>query len=108
MAKLGPSRLESVPSLCVSNLSLAMESIITTIPKLSIDIVPYNLRPREKKLLEKELFGGLGKLPSIEKVKKLKGRKFDLSKAQLKAITNIVDGRQLSLKGALRVSVSLD
>lgn len=55
----GPSRLKPNSSLCVSNISLDMDNIITIIPKLSIDIVPCNLIPRDKKMMEKEMFGGL-------------------------------------------------
>ena len=38
----------------------------------------------------------------MDKVKRLRVRKSDISKAKLKSILDIVDGRQLSLKGALR------
>ena len=38
--KPGPSRLSSSKYMCVSNFSIAMDSIITTIPNLSINTIP--------------------------------------------------------------------
>ena len=55
------------------------------------------------KILEKEVHGGLGGFPVIDKVKCLRGRKSDISKSKLKAIVDIVDEIQLYLKGVLRV-----
>ena len=102
----GPSKLYPNTSMSDINLSLAMDNIITTIPKLSLGTIPYNLRPSDKKMMENEMFGGIGKATPIEKTRRNRGRKSDLSKDQLNVVIDIVDGRQLPLKGVLRAAVS--
>ena len=105
----------------VVHVESALDSIITSIPDLSIDPCPqlpsgldelppsererklYNLIPREKKVSLLEVVEGLGNLADSPSKPKLRGRKYNLSKAQLKAKLDIADGKQISLTGVLRV-----
>lgn len=115
----GPSR----PSIDVfspqCNISLALDSIITSIPILNLsgpssvgsglpipsviylDKPHYNLLPQEKRDHPNDPVGGLNLLYDTVGPPKTWGRKSNLSKAQLKAKLDIADGKQISLKGSL-------
>lgn len=120
--KHGPSmpKLEENP-LC-SNVSLALESIITSISGLNIANFPYsspefplpsakpskkphyNFCPRDKKYFPSEAVGGLGIIQESSIPPKTRGRKSNISKSHIKAKLDIADRKQLSLKGALRAA----
>ena len=65
---------------------------------------PYNLRSMTKKSLKGEVIGGLESNPILVGPRKMQGTKSNLSKAQVKEKIDIVDGKQLSLSGVLRVA----
>lgn len=71
-----------------------------------LDKPHYNLRPQDKRELSNEPVGGLGFLQESIAPPKTSSRKMNISKAQIKAKHDIVDGKKLSLKGSLRVALA--
>ena len=102
----------------------SLDSIITSIPlstmvplpEVESDIAPsqsgipekppYNLRSSVKKPWEGEAIGGLESSDVPVGPRKLRGRKSNLSKAQVKAKLDISDGKQWSLSRVLRSAQS--
>ena len=68
----------------------------------SSDSLPYNLRPRANRAGKGLVVGGLASDPAAHGPRKMRGRKSNLSKAQLKVVVDIADERQMSLTGVLR------
>lgn len=69
-------------------------------------IPPYNLRPLAIRKGKGLIVGGLELDMVSVGLRKLRGRKTNLSKAQLKAIIDIVGGKQMSLPRVLRAKQS--
>lgn len=98
-----------------------VDSIIMSIPQLNLNCervldkkseekcVPlfvakhYNLCSHDKKPVSMEPVGGLGMDLTLSSMQKPRGRKSNLSKAQVKAKFDMVDGKKMSIPGVLRV-----
>lgn len=103
---------------CNNDELLNIESITATIPSLDLNyedaplglkyLVPstpachYILRSLDKKHVIPKPDGGLGPSSSQAFKRKARGRKSNLSKAQVKAKYDVADGKQMSIPGALR------
>lgn len=103
---------------CNLDEQLNVDNIIAVIPSLDLncdddpnkkeDSVPsssvchYNLRSLDKKLVILDSIGGLGLTSPQTFKRKARGRKSNLSKAQVKANFDVADGKQMSIPGALR------
>ena len=68
----------------------------------------YNLRSLDKKPETLETVGGIGLTPPPSLKRKIRGRKSNLSKAQVKAKFDVADGKQMSITGALRAAITPD
>jgi len=103
----------------IDNLTAAIPSIelncedgshVSLEPSSSPPVRHYNLRSLRKKPNSNpeilESVGGLGTVSSRSFKKKVRGRKSNLSKAQVKAKFDMADGKQLSIPGALRAAVT--
>lgn len=100
-------------NICIENITAALPTIDLNCeePPLASALLvpspsrPYNLRSLSKKsdvsLASCEPVGGLGPSSSCS-VKKGRGRKTNLSKAQVKAKIDAADGKQMLISGALR------
>lgn len=109
---LFPSRHSLYKSLQTLEIKVsdALDNIITSIPKLIMDAIsppyldlfpnkqesdrsPYNLKPCDKKVNLLEVSGCLGNFGDPHAGPKERGRKSNLSKAQMRAKLDIPDGR---------------
>jgi len=81
-------------------------------PVLSSPVCHYNLRSLDKKHGRKfeipDQVGGLAPSSSQVFIRKARGRKSNLSKAQVKAKFDVADGKQMSIPGALRAANPLE
>lgn len=118
----GPSR-QILNDLSVLNLSnLSSDNVIISVPNPSALVLPsyyddpappdsqipipenppYNLRPLANRKGKGMAIGGLASNPMACGTRKLRGRKSNLSKAQLQAVVDIAYGKQLSIPRVLR------
>lgn len=95
----------------VDNITAAIPSINLNCeddpPKVDKNVTPsfachYNLRSLDKKPANFEPVEGLGLSSPQSFKRKARGRKSNLSKAQVKAKFDVADGKQMSIHGALR------
>ena len=120
LSKPGPSRPIEMEHIQMHEIIESLDSIITSFPPSSfpspIDVVPepdpylsgipkspaYNLRSLMNRPWRREAIGGLESNHVPFGPRKLRGRKSNLSKAQLKHKIDIADGKHRSLSGVLR------
>lgn len=96
----------------IEDLSAAMPSLDLNSDRVSLEPgpstvfppCPYNLRSLDNKPITSVSVGGIGSLPSHSQSRKKRGRKSNLSMAQLKAKFDVADGKQQSITVALRAA----
>jgi len=101
----------------VTTVEIGIEDISAAMPSLDLNFegvslnpapsalhpsCPYNLRSLDSKPISSGLVGGIGFLPSQSQKRKKRGRKSNLSIAQIKAKFDVDDGKQQSITGVLR------
>ena len=73
----------------------------------TLAVPPYNLFLLANRKGKGQAVGGIALDPLVIGPRKLRGRKYELSKAQFKAVIDIADGKQKTFPGVLRVEPPL-
>ena len=104
------SHEENTVENCIENISAAIPSLDLNCEGVSSNLIPpvhhptcpYNLRSLDIKPDPLDTMGGIGLSPTLSQKRKKRGRKSNLSMAQIKSRHDVADGKQQSITGALR------